>query len=47
MGFCRLAELKRAERTDLLDKLIRYPLAFDGHEGYAKVLRAIFTLLVQ
>ena len=47
MRCCRLAELKKAERADLLDKLTRYPLAFDGHEGYAKVLRAIFILLVQ
>lgn len=33
----RLAELRRAERTVLLDKLTEYPLECDGHEGYAKV----------
>ena len=42
MGCCRLTELKRAERADLLDKLTRYPLAFDGHEGYAKVPQSYF-----
>ena len=34
---CRLAELRKTERLQLLEKLTEYPLAFDGHEGYAKV----------
>ena len=33
----RVAELRKAERVELLDKLTEYPLQYDGHEGYAKV----------
>ncbi|CAK0786894.1 hypothetical protein CVIRNUC_010108 [Coccomyxa viridis] len=32
----RVAELRKAERSELLDKLTGYPLPFSGHEGYAK-----------
>jgi hypothetical protein len=35
----RVAELRKAEREALLDRLTRYPLSYDGHEGYAKVGR--------
>ncbi len=41
-----MAELKKAERTDLLAKLTRFTLEVDGHEGYAKVVRDLFILLV-
>ncbi len=33
----RVAELRKAERSELLDKLTGYTLPFSGHEGYAKV----------
>ncbi|CAL8465205.1 g4740 [Coccomyxa elongata] len=32
----RVAELRKAERVSLLDKLTDYPLEYNDHEGYAK-----------
>jgi predicted Rossmann fold flavoprotein len=32
----RVAELRRDERTSLVERLVRYDLAWSGHEGYAK-----------
>ena len=38
-----MAELRKAERSELLDKLTGYPLPFNGHEGYAKVIRRLIV----
>ena len=38
-----MAELRRAERSELLDKLTGYLLPFNGHEGYAKVSRHLIV----
>ena len=38
-----MAELRKAERSELLDKLTGYPLPFNGHEGYAKVTRRLLV----
>lgn len=40
----RVAELRKTERSQLLEMLTGYPLSFNGHEGYAKVL-GLFTQL--
>ena len=38
-----MAELKKAERSELLNKLTGYALPFNGHEGYAKVIRHLLV----
>ena len=40
LSMCRLAELQRAQRDQLLTALTQYPLVVEGHEGYAKVISA-------
>ena len=42
-----MAELRKAERSELLDKLTGYPLPFNGHEGYAKVIRRLLVPLIR